>query len=130
MNHKHYVSAKAALYSADRQKVLIMKYSHGQYGLPGGHLDAREHPDTAIARELMEELSIDVGPLKRVDFFLRSDPGSSVILAYAGTVSDDLVLAPTHPDHEFGVWMSSAELQQVPNIAPPYKKFVLENWPK
>lgn len=130
MNHKHYVSTKLALYSADNQKVLIMKYAHGQYGLPGGHLDANEHPDEAVARELMEELNIEVGPLRRADFFLRSDRGSSVILAYVGIALDTLVLNPSNPDYEFGIWMTRDELELIPNIANEYKRFVFENWPK
>lgn len=130
MNHKHYVSAKVALYSADNQKVLVMKYAHGQYGLPGGHLDAREHPDEAIARELMEELAISVGPLQRTDFFLRGERGSSVILAYRGRASKDLVINSTHPQHEVGIWVTRSELEAIPNIATEYKRFVIENWPE
>ena len=127
---KHYVSVKVALYSGDKQKVLIMKYSHGQYGLPGGHLDARELPVEAIARELMEELGIEVGDLKPADFFLHDKRGSAVILAYSGATNDNLVLNPTRPNHEIGVWMTRSDLESINNIASEYKRFVFGNWPR
>ena len=126
---KHYISAKVAFYSADKLQVLIMKYLHGGYGLPGGHLDAREFPDEAIARELMEELGIEVGDLKRTDFFLHDKRGSTVILAYSGVASGSVVLNPTYPNREIGVWMSKSEIEVIDNISSEYKRFIKANWP-
>jgi len=126
---EHTVSVKAAIYSHDLKKALLMKYSRGFYGLPGGHLDANEFPDEAMDRELMEELSITVPSLKRDSFYLRGDRGSSVILGYVGIAEKDIVLQPTNPNKEIGVWMTKDEIRTLPNISDNYKEHLAKNWP-
>ena len=71
----HKVTVKAAVYSPDRSKVLVIHMEHEDewkshdWGLPGGHLDEGETIDHAIARELMEECGIAVAGLTKTDFF-------------------------------------------------------------
>lgn len=124
----HSISAKAAIYSYDGKQVLIMRYQT-RSGLPGGHLERGETPDVAVARELMEELKIAIPNLKRTDFFLRNNkPGTSVILGYTGTAPENLKLEPTHPDVEFGEWVTRDQVSTI-DMNEGYKKLILENWP-
>lgn len=121
------VSAKIALYSADGQKVLMMKYRKGHYGLPGGHIEKGEAPETALRRELQEELGIEIGPVQRKDFFQRED---SFILAFVSrSQSSDPELNPPNPAKETGVWLTRTELEAIERTLPAYKTFILENWP-
>jgi 8-oxo-dGTP pyrophosphatase MutT (NUDIX family) len=127
---KHYVSVKLALYSSDLQSVLIMRYpSRGANGMPGGHIDAKEHPDFALRRELMEELSLAVDNVKRVDFFLHKGIAGRIILAYTAIAPADIVITPTDPKFEYGEWLTKDEFEKV-DMSPEYKRFTLENWPK
>lgn len=122
------VSAKAAIYSFDFKKVLIMRYPK-RCGLPGGHLELGETPDVAVARELMEELMIEIPNLKRTDFFLRNDhPGTSVILGYTGIAPKNLEVNATHPNEEYGEWVSRDEVPGL-DMNDGYKKLILDNWP-
>lgn len=131
MTDRHKVSAKAAIYSPDHNSVLVMQFpapnDHDDiYGLPGGHVDAGEDPDGALARELVEELGITIGQMKRSDFFLHRN--GKIVLAYVGVAPRDLVMTASRPEFEVGVWKTKAEFERV-DIDPAYKKFVLENWP-
>jgi len=123
---KHYVSTKLALYSSDLQTVLIMRYpKRAISGLPGGHVDRGETPDDAIVRELMEELSITVDNMKRVDFFYNN----RIILAYTAIAPADIVITPTDPKYEYAEWVAKDDIQTT-KMAPEYIRFILQNWPK
>ncbi|HEU4830721.1 MAG TPA: NUDIX hydrolase [Candidatus Saccharimonadales bacterium] len=127
---KHFVTTKAAIYSDDNQSVLVMKYAFRRkyqgFGLPGGHVDAGETPDQAIARELDEELGIRIENLERRDFFLHS--GGHVVLAFVGHASSDFVMTPSDPQVEFGVWKTRQELDTI-EISDAYRAFIVANWP-
>lgn len=128
---EHAVSVKIAVYSTDSERVLIMVYParDSLYGLPGGHLEANEMPDQALVRELDEELGISITEFERKSFFLRNGTEGSVILAYTGTAPEALILKPTHPEKEYAIWLTTAELDAVENISGEYKTFVIDNWP-
>ncbi|MDX2162522.1 MAG: NUDIX hydrolase [bacterium] len=56
----------------DTGAVLVVEHvfhAHCPWGLPGGYLDLREDPAVAVARELREELELDVtvGPVLAVE---------------------------------------------------------------
>ena len=121
------VSAKLALYSVDRQRVLMMHYRDGHYGLPGGHIEKGESPETTLRREIMEEVGIEVGPVVRKDFFERED---SIILAFTSFAEGaDPELKSPKPKKEEGVWLTRSEVEALERILPAYKAFALEQWP-
>jgi len=126
MQARHYVSVKIALYSANAQRVLVMFYPKGDvYGLPGGHIDKGEDADTAMARELQEELGVTVTGAVRSDFFYTN----RIILGYTATVPDDFETYPSNPNKEYAVWRTKDELAEMTNLSEAYKEFIVSHWP-
>ena len=136
MYDRHEVSVKAALYSSDGKRVLLMYYPHDDgFGLPGGHIDAGETPDEALERELREELGITIDATP-ADFYMRYPRGSAVkdhkiILGYTATVDSNVELPDRARDggEERPIWLAQAEIKTTDKLAPGYRDFVLRWWP-
>ena len=64
----------AIIYNEDKTKVLMEKQSEEMYMFPGGRIDVHEDSQTAIERELKEELNLNISlDLKYiVEMFLKS----------------------------------------------------------
>lgn len=90
----HTVSTKAILVNDTKDKVLMTHTPYGGFGLPGGHIDKGEPPDTALHRELFEELGIKKGVYKGIyrHGFMRDDSTGRIILFYVGSLSEDAPL--------------------------------------
>lgn len=54
------VSVKALILNEDRDKFLICKEENGKWELPGGGLEWGASPQKEIAREIKEEMALDV----------------------------------------------------------------------
>ena len=52
----------AIIYNEDRTKVLLENQENGRYMFPGGRIDVHEDSNTAIVRELKEELKLETKP--------------------------------------------------------------------
>lgn len=133
----HEVSVKIVLYSHDLDKVAVMRYLVAKktypyvYGLPGGHVEANESPDEAIRREVTEELGVAlIDGFDRIDFFLRNEKGSAIILAYRAILPVGMTIQSPEPDEEVGVWMTEGEVENLEDIGTEYKRIILEHWPK
>lgn len=127
----HHVSIKAAVYSPDRSKILVIhaplddKYKSHDWGLPGGHLDDGETIDHAIERELMEECGITVPELKKTNFFAHSN--GKIVLAYTGVAKTDELDSQQDNLEGFPEWLTRQEFERI-EIEPGYRKLVLDNW--
>lgn len=53
------VRVGAIIFNQDHTKVLVQRQKHDIYMLPGGRLETLENTDSAIKRELIEELGIE-----------------------------------------------------------------------
>ena len=125
------VTTKAAIFSPDGTKVIVMKILGAtrvsdDFGLPGGHLDAGEDPDTAMQREIKEELGVEVDGLTRKDFFMH--PNGKVVLAFTARCDANVAFFSSEPEKEHGQWMNRQEIEAC-SISEPYRQFVLAHWP-
>lgn len=125
------VSTKIALYSEDKNSVLVIKMRTNQdvYELPGGHLHENEDPDAAMARELYEETGLTDIHFERKNFFVHSVAKGKIILAYTGMFDASMDLKPQLPDEGTPVLLSMNEFNEITTEAN-YKTFVLSNWPR
>ncbi|HSG90303.1 MAG TPA: NUDIX hydrolase [Pseudomonadales bacterium] len=64
-------TARCLLTDGDRHLLVVHagagRHRKPRWGLPGGHLDAGEHPEDAVRRELEEELELRVDALEMID---------------------------------------------------------------
>lgn len=127
----HEVSVKAALYSEDGSKVLAAIYADTPErfltGLPGGHVEADEDPDAAIARELYEELGVEALELERRDFW-RHTMGK-VLLGYVGRLHSDQVFALDPAELTRVEWVDVAAIRDGSFPLDNYREFVTANQP-
>ena len=73
------VSVKALVLDETRSKFLIMQEDNGWWDLPGGGLDWGTSPHKDIAREIQEEMSIEVANVsERPSYFYTNSKPSKV----------------------------------------------------
>ncbi len=99
------------------ERVLLVRRGvepeQGKWALPGGYMDAGEMPETALARELLEEVGLPVRVERLLGIYPMAPPARSfggIVLAYAVTpagdglpalyVEDDVTEAGWFPAHE------------------------------
>jgi len=121
------VSTKAAIFSHDKTKVLVVHMSQvNDYGLPGGHIDEDEAIEQAMRRELAEECGIADINLRQAGFFMHSN--GKLILAFVGQLAHAGKLQSQQGEQEgIPTWLTRDEFEVI-DIEPNYKALVLENW--
>lgn len=69
----------------------MLENGRGEWELPGGRLEIGESPQDCVAREVLEELNleVEVGPLLDAWVF-EVLPGSSVLVLAYGCLAEDL----------------------------------------
>jgi len=121
---RHRVSTKAALIDKNTGRVLLTILGNGKYGMPGGHVEGGEAPDIAIARELKEELSIELSDLTRNDFW--KDPrGDRILLGYIGELSESQPIVVDGIEVIDTIWASRDDIQSGKVSIPSFKDYLL-----
>jgi 8-oxo-dGTP diphosphatase len=83
----------AVIRDADRRVLLTKRppgsHMGGLWEFPGGKVDDGEAPDIALARELREELGLEVRVEQPITFAVHEEPGLRILLLfYAVTIVD------------------------------------------
>jgi 8-oxo-dGTP pyrophosphatase MutT (NUDIX family) len=126
MHHLFKVVTKAAIFSQDKSKVLVIHINRNKdYGLPGGHIEENEAIDDAMRRELFEECGVEAKSLKKVGFFYHSN--GKIVLAYVGTLKSDEIASKQDNLEGTPKWLTREEFANI-DIEPNYSKLVLDNW--
>ena len=128
---------RPAILIIENQSILTMQYRYGErevYNLPGGNLELGEYLNEALAREMQEELGIEVtvGELIAVgEVYVKEKNKQTLHLLFAGKVK---VGTPTLNPKETSAlairWLPIDELPKVnlyPSVAPTIQNFLEGN---
>ncbi len=128
---------RPAILIIENQSILTMQYRYGEqevYNLPGGNLELGEYLSEALAREMQEELGIEVtvGELIAVgEVYVKENNKQTLHLLFAGKIK---VGIPTLNPKETSAldirWLPIDELNSVnlyPNIAPTIQDYLTGN---
>ncbi|MCL1877143.1 NUDIX hydrolase [Candidatus Saccharibacteria bacterium] len=65
------VSCRAVIFNPDHTKVFLREYDDHSFNIPGGHFEYGESLDSALRRELHEEIGVEyTGELIHADFII------------------------------------------------------------
>ncbi len=123
----------AIIYNEDRTKILLENQENGRYMFPGGRIDVHEDSNTAIVRELKEELKLETKPRLKyiVEMFLDSPKTKyhEIGLYYLLTIAEDSVANNFHSldgDSVFE-WIPVSELENYKIMAKPLRDKIVNN---
>ncbi|MFF9621657.1 (deoxy)nucleoside triphosphate pyrophosphohydrolase [Streptomyces griseosporeus] len=85
----------------------------GRWELPGGKVEPGEHPETALTRELHEELGVAAEPLARVPGEWPLKP-PYVLQVWTARLRPDSARPQPLQDHDELRWLTPGELWDVP----------------
>ena len=103
------VSCKAILYNQDKTKVLLAEYGEGDFGLPGGHMEYDETPESAVNREISEELGIQNVQLTPSSFIKHRD--GKIILFFIGSIHEETNLAIDNREMSNARWTLISDIR-------------------
>jgi mutator protein MutT len=97
----------------------------GLWEFPGGKVEATESDETAVVRELREELGVEATRVG-APLFEVPDPGSNFLIAF---VPVEIEGDPICHEHSAMTWATSDELSEL-SLAPSDRSFLvfLRNW--
>ena len=91
----------------------------GLWEFPGGKVERDESDESAVRRELDEELGVHVESVGEPDFSI-ADPDSPFLIVFVPTT---ITGEPTCHEHTALAWLSPAELTKLP-LAPSDRRYV------
>jgi ADP-ribose pyrophosphatase YjhB (NUDIX family) len=126
------INIRPAILIIKNQQVLTMQYKYGGqevYNLPGGNLELGEYLSDALARELQEELGIDIviGEMILVgEVYFEDRKKHTLHILYEGEITAGiLILNPKETSALTIKWLDINDLDAV-NIYPNLSKSIKE----
>jgi 8-oxo-dGTP pyrophosphatase MutT (NUDIX family) len=122
------VALKALLQNKEGKVLVCLNNHPGEpWDLPGGTLNAGEHPYDALVREVKEELNLDITVVGAVaaDHFIKPTTGKQtvVVALHATLVQPDAPIVLADGEIIETRWIGSDELDVVP-LFPEYRRFL------
>lgn len=117
----------------DGQLLLIQRAidpARGKWALPGGFVDAGELPEVALARELQEEVGLDVVPTELLEMYAMERPGRispGFVLVYRAELADgELLTLKANDDVAAAGWFAPDEIPT--DLAFESTKSLISRW--
>ncbi len=127
MSHHFPVSVKGVVLRGDR--VVLLYNERDEWELPGGKLDPEESPEQCVAREIQEELGLDVAAAALLDAWVYTIfPGACVLIITYGCVERTEREAVLSHEHKKVGWFPVHEVVDLP-MPEGYKRSVYD-WAK
>jgi 8-oxo-dGTP pyrophosphatase MutT (NUDIX family) len=96
-------------------KVVLLENERGEWELPGGKLEPGEAPQACVAREIAEELSLEVAPDRLLDTWVYSvAPEVRVLIVTYGCSELREAPAVLGDEHRALAWFPLAEVRALP----------------
>lgn len=132
-NSRFGARAVAIIYNEEKTKVLLENQDNGRYMFPGGRIDVHEDSNTAIIRELKEELNIKTTPRLKyiVEMFLASPKTKyhEIGLYYLLTIAESKIPNNFHSLDGDGMfeWISISKIKDYNILAKPIQEKIANN---
>lgn len=128
------INIRPAILIIENQQVLTMQYNYsGQevYNLPGGNLELGEHLNDALAREMQEELGIEVSVGEMVlvgEVYFSARKKHTLHLLFEGKITAGVpILNPKETSALAIKWLAINDLENVnlyPNLSKSIKYYL------
>jgi 8-oxo-dGTP pyrophosphatase MutT (NUDIX family) len=116
------VSVKGVVIRSDR--VVLLKNRRDEWELPGGRPEANEDLETALVREVREELGLEVEPVELVDAWLYTiaEDDRVLIVAY-GCIEREQRAAVLSDEHTELAWIALTDVGDL-RMPDKYKRSI------
>jgi 8-oxo-dGTP pyrophosphatase MutT (NUDIX family) len=97
-----------------RGRVILLENERNEWELPGGKLELGETPASCVAREIGEELRLEVEPTTLLDSWVYAiEPGVHVLIVTYGCTEIREVDAVSSNEHRRVAWFAVADVDSL-----------------
>lgn len=130
------INVRPAILIIENQKILTMQYNYGGqevYNLPGGNLELGEHLSDALAREMQEELGIEVSVGEMIlvgEIYFEARKKHTLHLLFEGKITSGIpTLNPKETSALAIKWLNINDLDKInlyPNLSKQIQDYLAE----
>ncbi|GGD62464.1 NUDIX hydrolase [Emticicia aquatilis] len=126
------INIRPAILIFENQQVLTMQYNYGGqevYNLPGGNLELGEHLSDALAREMQEELGIEVAVGEMIlvgEVYFEDRKKHTLHILFEGKITSGIPTINPNETSALAIkWLAVNDLEKV-NLYPNLSKQIQE----